>query len=272
MKLKEIFYGLGLKPPIKEYSYDIDTFALPREGTVSYARWRHPKERRKEISQQAIDALRGFLREGESAIDIGAHTGDTTVPLALALGRSGAVFALEPNLYVYKILLANAGLNRKKTNIFPLMFAATPQDGEFEFEYSDSAFCNGGLHDGINSWRHGHFFKLRVTGKNLLHFLKTEFPAELAKVRYIKIDTEGFDRTVARSLKDLLVSNRPFIRSEIYQHSPAEERRGYYRDLRELGYAVHKFESDCQYAGPILAEEDMTRWEHFDVFAVPGAR
>lgn len=269
MKLKEIFYGLGLKPPAKEYSFDIDTFVLPREGPVSYARWQHPKERKKNFSQESIDAIRAFLKPGEAAIDIGAHTGDTALPLALAVGPSGAVFALEPNVHVYKILLANAALNRKKTNIFPLMFAATPEDGEFEFEYSDAGFCNGGLHDGINPWRHGHFFKLKVVGKNLLNFLKTEFPAELAKVRFIKIDTEGFDRTVARSLRDLLVSNRPFIRTEIYQHSPPEERRGYYRDLRDLGYAIHKFESDREYAGAPLSEDDMVKWEHFDVFAIP---
>ena len=269
MKLKEIAYGLGLKPATKEYSFEIDSFVLPSEGNISYARWRHPKERKKQFSQEAIDALRRFLRPGETAIDIGAHTGDTTLPMALAVGPSGAVFALEPNIYAYKILLANAALNRKKTNIFPLMFAATPEDGEFEFEYSDAGFCNGGLHQGISAWRHAHFFKLPVVGKNLLNFLRAEFPAELARVRYIKIDTEGFDRAVANSLKELLVSNRPFIRTEIYQHSSSEDRRGYYQDLRALGYTVYKFNSDRDYSGEQLGEQDMMKWEHFDVFAVP---
>jgi len=269
MKLKEIFYGLGLKPPRKEYSFEIDSFILPREGEVSYARWLHPKERRKQLSQAAVDALRGFLREGDAAIDIGAHTGDTALPVALAVGPKGAVFALEPNIYVFKVLLANAALNRKKTNIFPLMFAATPHDGEFEFEYSDAGFCNGGLHQGISEWQHGHFFKLRVTGRNLLHYLEAEFPQELARVRYIKIDTEGFDPVVAASLKELLLRNRPFIRSEIYQHLPTEDRQKYFQDLRSAGYRIHKFNSLEDYQGIELREEDMSKWEHFDIFAVP---
>jgi FkbM family methyltransferase len=268
MKLKEIFYGIGLKPAAKEYFFEIDTFALPREGPIAYARWQHPKERRKEFSQAAIDAVRQFVRPGDTAIDIGAHTGDTVLPVALAAGPTGGVFALEPNIYAFKILLANAALNRKKTNVFPLMFAATPEDGEFEFEYSDSGFCNGGLHRGISAWRHGHFFKLPVVGKNLVKYLKAEFPEHLKLVRYIKIDTEGFDRIVAGSLKELLVSNRPFIKSEIYQHSPAEDRRAYYRDLRDLGYRVHKFNSDTDYQGQELREEQMMDWEHYDIFAV----
>jgi FkbM family methyltransferase len=37
-------------------------------------------------------------------IDIGTYTGDTTVPMALAVGKGGIVLGLEPNQYVYKIL------------------------------------------------------------------------------------------------------------------------------------------------------------------------
>jgi FkbM family methyltransferase len=271
VKAKEILFGLGLKPGVREYSFEIDTFVLPQEGEVSFARWKHPRERRKEISQEAVDALRKFLKPGESAIDVGAHSGDTALPMALATGRTGAIFALEPNPYLFKVLLANAGLNRKKTNIYPLNFAATPQDGECEFEYSDSGFCNGGLHEGINHWRHCHFFKLRVKCKNLLNFLKAEFPAEMRKIRYIKIDTEGADRQVAGSLRELLVQNRPFIRSEIYEHLPAQPRFEYYDELRELGYRIRKFVSIRDYAGEELRREDMMKWKHFDIFAMPEA-
>jgi len=272
MKLKEVLYGLGFKPALKEYHFDIDSFFLPGDGEIQYARWRHPKERRKEFSPKVIDALRSFLRPGDVAIDIGAHTGDSTLPMALAVGQSGSVFALEPNPYVFKVLLANSALNRKKTNIFPLNFAATPHDGEFEFEYSDSAFCNGGFHKDISRWKHAHFFSLRVIGKNLTAYLSTEFPNQLGRLRYIKIDTEGFDRSVAASLKELLICHRPYIKSEIYKYMPAPERHGYYADLRELGYRVHKFKSEEDYFGVELKLEDMVKWEHFDVFAVPESR
>lgn len=272
MKLKEIFYGMGLQPAAREYGYDLVSCPLPREGEILYAQWRHPKESRKTLTQAAVDAARAFLKAGEVAIDIGAHTGDSALPLALAAGPAGAVFALEPNPWVFKILLANAALNRRKTNIYPLMFAATPQDGQFEFEYSDPGFCNGGLHQQVSRWRHAHFFKLPVAGRHLANYLRREFPEELKRLRLVKIDTEGFDRDVAVSLKEILEQYHPFIRSEIYRHLPEEQRRGYFDDLSALGYRIHKFNSDEDYRGDELTRDDMMRWEHFDIFAVPAER
>jgi len=269
MKLKEIFYGLGFKPGLKEYAFDVESFTLPSEGQIQYAHWRHPKESRKEFSQGAVNAIRRFLREGDVAIDIGAHVGDSTLPIALAVGPKGLVFALEPNRYVFKILQKNSALNPTRANIVPLMFAATPEDGEFEFEYSDSGFCNGGLHKGINRWTHTHFFKLPVAGKNLVNYLKANHPDALNKIRYIKIDTEGFDRAVAGSLRELLELNHPFIKSEIYEHLPADQRRGYHQDLRSLGYRIHKFNHDQDYIGQELGPDDMMKWKHYDIFAVP---
>src|SRR5215212_8498167 len=140
MKLREIFYGLGLKPRPEEYPFAIESFTLPQEGEIQLARWKHPKEAMKSFSQTGVNAIRRFLGEGDVAIDIGAHTGDTALPLALSVGRSGCVFALEPNPYAFKILQANSTLNREKTRIVPLMFAATQEDGEYEFEYSDAGF------------------------------------------------------------------------------------------------------------------------------------
>ncbi|MCX6885689.1 MAG: FkbM family methyltransferase [Verrucomicrobia bacterium] len=269
MKLKEVFYGLGLKPRTREYSYEIESLSLSKDGLVQIASWEHPKARPWNLTQAAVDALRGFLKPGDVAIDIGAHTGDTTVPMALAVGPTGMVFALEPNRYVFKVLLANSALNRKQTNIYPLNFAATPVDGNLEFQYSDPGFCNGGLHEGISSWQHSHFFKLSVVGRNLYDFLQAEFQAELSRIRYIKIDTEGFDRSVATSLRKLLITNRPFLRSEIYKHLSAELRVGYYDELREIGYTIHKFNGPEDYCGQRLGRHDMARWPHFDVFAVP---
>lgn len=277
MKLKEVFYGLGLRPKLREYPFEISSFRLPKDGETYFALWQHPSARRRDrsgggfkLTQPMVDTLRAFLNPGDVAIDIGAHTGDSSIPIALAVGVKGAVFALEPNLYAYKVLLANSALNRTKTNIFPLNIAATPEDGSFEFEYSDPGFCNGGFHSGIDSWKHAHFFKLKVTGRNLPSFLASNFPEEAKRVRYIKIDTEGFDRAVASSLRKVLIQQKPYLKTEMYKHTPESERRGYYRDLRELGYTLYKVESEEEdYRAKPLHEADVMKWSHYDVFAVP---
>src|SRR5579871_1997744 len=127
MKLKEFLYGIKLKPKpaAREYGYTVMDYDFTPEGHVQYAAWDHPKELPKQFDQGYVDVLREFLKPGDFAIDVGAHSGDTTLPMALAVGSSGGVFALEPNPHVYKVLAANAGLNREKARIYPLMFAAT---------------------------------------------------------------------------------------------------------------------------------------------------
>ena len=268
MKLRDVPQALGFGSQPREYPYEIVTFHLPKDGDVRLARWLHPNETPKVVTEESVDALRTFLSAGDVAVDIGAHTGDTTLPMALAVGPQGVVFALEPNPYVFKVLEVNAALNPSNTHIVPLMFAAMPHDGEFEFEYSDSGFCNGGFHEGIGRWRHGHFRTLRVAGRNLSTYLRRHAPNELARIRYVKVDTEGFDRAVVQSLSDLLLEVRPYLRTEIYKHLSSDERTGYYDDLRRLGYRVFKCEDDrCR--GAELGRDDLSRWKHFDMFAIP---
>lgn len=268
MKLKDVPRALGFRRPPREYPADVSDVTLAG-GTIRFARWLHPGESHKTVTQESVDALRGFLREGDVAIDIGAHTGDSTMPVALAVGRTGTVFALEPNPYVFRVLALNATLNPASTHIVPLMFAAMPADGEFEFEYSDEGYCNGGFHQAVSAWTHGHFSKLRVQGRNLMGYLRANAPEALPKVRYIKIDTEGFDRAVAKTLVDLLRDSRPFLKTEIYKHMPAAEREGYFEDLRQLGYRLYKC-GEVEYRGEALRQAaDLSKWRHFDVFAVP---
>jgi FkbM family methyltransferase len=269
VKLRDIPRALGFDAAPREYAHIVDTFVLPDDGAVQFARWLHPGETPKVVTQESVDALRSFLRDGDVAIDIGAHTGDSTVPMALAVGPRGTVFALEPNPYVFKVLAVNAGLNAARTHIVPLMFAAMPEDGEFDFEYSDAGYCNGGFHRGIPRWKHGHFSKLRVSGRNLRAYLRSQAPEALPKLRYVKIDTEGFDRAVVQSIAALIEETRPYLKTEIYKHLPPDQRAGYFDDLRGLGYRLFKYEEGRNCRGQELARGDLSRWKHFDVFAIP---
>lgn len=270
MRLKELFYFLNLKPQPKKYGYKIVQFDLATEGRVDYAQWLHPKESDKHIRQEEVDELRRFVRPGDVVIDVGAHSGDSTIPMALAAGRQGCVFALEPNGFVYPVLQKNAALNEEKTRIVPLDFAATEDDGDFEFEYSDAGFCNGGLHKDISKWRHGHAFKLKVTGKNLERFLMEWYPAEVSNIRYIKTDCEGYDLEVLKSLKALIAKTSPFLKVEVFKHLSEDRRRELYGLLCNLGYRVFKFENEAHYRGALLQAGDLMRWRHYDIFAVPA--
>jgi len=270
VKLKELPYLLGLQPGPKTYAHKLKKFDLPSDGIIEYAQWLHPHETEKEITQQSVNDLRKFLSPGDVAIDIGAHTGDSTVPIALAVGKTGCVFALEPNRYVFPVLKKNAELNAATTNIIPLMFAATPEDAEMEFQYSDSGYCNGGRFEGMSKWLHGHAFKLAVQGKNLQSFLKGMYPQLVPKIRYIKIDTEGYESVVLQSLAGLILECKPFMKVEVYRKLDDPQRRALYRSIAGYGYAIHKIAEDGGYFGEILAEQDLNKWRHFDIFCAPN--
>jgi FkbM family methyltransferase len=269
VKTKELFYFLGFRPAPRTYGFEVVAFDLPREGRVEYARWMHPREVPKTFSQDAVDQLRQFLSPGDVAIDIGAHSGDSAIPMALAVGQAGAVLALEPNPYVFPVLQKNSELNRDKTTIIPLPFAATPKDGEYEFEYGDAGFCNGGLHDGVSRWKHGLAFKLKVAGKNLGEYLAAKHPELLPRLRYIKVDAEGYDLTVLTSLSQLIAQYRPFLRAEVYKWTREPERRRLIEFLTGAGYSLWRVEDEINYCAEPVTADRVMEWNHYDVFAVP---
>jgi FkbM family methyltransferase len=267
VKLRDLARAVWPRRP-REFGWEIESFTLPADGEVRYARWLHPGEARKAAAELNPAPLRAFLRPGDAAIDIGAHTGDSTIPMALAVGVEGVAFALEPNAYVYKVLEVNARLNPSKTRIVPLMFAATPEDGEYDFMYTDDGYCNGGDHRAVSAFLTGRFSRLRVAGRNLVAYLSTIDRAIVDRLRYIKIDTEGFDPVVMASLTPLITAHRPYVKTEIYKHLAADAREAYYDDLRAYGYRLFKC-GELTYRGDELQRADVHRWRHFDVFAVP---
>jgi len=258
--------------PLADYGYEVRKFQLSREGLVEYAQWLHPSDLPKLMTQEAVDAVRRFVSPGDFVIDIGAHSGDTSVPMALAAGQGGCTLALEPNPHVFKVLAANAALNRGKTNIVPRCCAATETDGQFVFHYSDAGFCNGGFRS-QQRWR---FYRrkhaLAIQGRNLLKMLRAEFADWLPKLSYIKVDAEGYDRAILQSLLSILQERRPVIRTEVYRKLLAGERYALFDLLAGTGYRIHRFEGDANPLGEVLQRRDMTREKHFDVLAVPSER
>jgi FkbM family methyltransferase len=175
----------------QDFGYRIDSFQLKEDGLIEYANWLNPLVAPKLITQIEINFFKKIICKGSLVIDIGANTGDLTVPMAIAAGKEGMVLGVDPNTQVYAILQANANLNKEKSNIIPLQVAATPEDGEFYFASSEASFSNGGLVGNETDSIHGKFkLKQKVKGVNLEAYLKNNFPEWLPKISLIKVDTE----------------------------------------------------------------------------------
>ena len=248
MRLTEFFYLLGLKPSARVYGHSTETVHLEKDGEVKFALWRNPRFNGFEILQSEIDELRTFISDGDVAIDIGAHCGDTALPMALACGPNGFVLAFEPNPFVFSILASNAILNPGK--------------------YNGPDFPNGGDKHGSSVWKHGSTYSLPVEGRRIGPMIRARLGEKVSKLRYIKTDIEGHDLSALKSIEDLVDEARPRVKSEVNVHNTPEERRALYRFFAEKGYAVHLVEQSTLF-GRKLAENDMASIRHFDIFAVP---
>lgn len=193
--------------------------------------------------------------------------------ITLAVGKEGAVLALEPNRYVFKVLQKNAQLNPKLTNIIPLCAAATKEAGEFEFNYSDASFSNGGFLSQIEKKRHGHAYKLKVKGVNLQDLLYEQYANLLPKLEMIKIDAEGYDKEILKTIPSILEQFHPNILAECYKRLNQSERYELFDVIHAYGYQLFRLTDIAGTGNRIrIGRENMNDEKHFEILAMHPSR
>lgn len=143
------------------------------------------------------------------AIDVGAHTGRHTVPLAACVGKEGIVMAFEPVPTLRHELQANclaAGL----INVEVLPFALSNSEGIAEFSFVPNLPEEGGLkerkqYNAVPS----SIEKFEVAVKLLDHLV-----SDNVDVRFIKIDVEGAELDVLRGAAGVIERHRPVVAFE----------------------------------------------------------
>jgi hypothetical protein len=79
-----------------------------------------------------------------------------------------------------------------------------------------------------------------VHGVVLEDWLAKNISAErLANLRFIKIDTEGYDRFIVKSIAGILKKYRPILQVELYPALTDQERIDFYQTLRQIGYVPY---------------------------------
>ena len=87
--------------------------------------------------------LRQELKQGMTAIDIGANIGYVTLIMAELVGPSGKVYAFEPNPNSFRVLVKNIQANGYTDFVFPYQIGISNTNGVLKFYVSDKWNLSG---------------------------------------------------------------------------------------------------------------------------------
>lgn len=269
---KESFRRKKARRFTQEYPSKINSFDLEEEGKIDFANWDNPPNNPIVISQNMVNFFKQFIKKGDLVIDIGANIGDTTVPMALAAGSSGITLGFDSNPYVYKILEINASLNKEKQNIVPLPYAITVKEEEFYYVSSEASFANGGITQTKDSSHGKFYYPDKIKGINLKVFLEQKYSDKITNLSFIKIDTEGYDKEIIKSISDLISDYKPTIVAESFGKSSDEEKIELYDLIQQAGYEIFYFD-DFNINAKIIKlknRNEITNWKKtINIYAVP---
>lgn len=206
-----------LKQNKKHFESSLTNYSTPSEKyNFKYYKWKHPYQGDWEsiaiFTDNILDYLKSIIPSNSVVIDIGAQAGLMSVAYAQFANK---VISFEPNPATFEVLEKNSTIYN---NIIPYNLACSTKDDILSFHYSDEGFCNGGFATncvkGIGVT--GHNIPMDVYAINLNEFLEKYHKEDINNISLIKIDAEGHDKDIIKTLYPLLKSVRPLIITEMY--------------------------------------------------------
>jgi len=182
-----------------------------------------------------LAAMRRLVGAGDHVVDVGAHEGFVSLFLASIVGRTGRVYSFEPNPENLVFLLQNQKLNPSaRIEVHPSAVGMAKGTSRMYWHAGAGAMAS------LVPFEHLKGCESRVETETLDDALQHREQA----IRFIKIDTEGYELEVVSGAVALIEKDRPVICFEVNLSLWA------YRDrsLRELfrlftdrGYGLYRF-------------------------------
>lgn len=230
----------ALKHNRHHYESVLSKYTTPsNKYNIEYYKWNHPYQGNweyKEIFDDTIlDYLQTLISPQSIVIDIGAQIGLMSVGFSLFAEK---VISFEPNPAAYEVLENNSKVNK---NIIPYNLACSNVEEVLQFHYSDNGLCNGGYALGCEAGVGvtGHKIPIDVYAVNIVDFLKTYHSDDIKNISLIKIDAEGHDKEILKTLKSLFNDIHPIIITEMYAGLRPTEITDLIDTLHNLSYDIY---------------------------------
>lgn len=153
-----------------------------------------------EYSEHEVKLFRRLCREGGIVVEIGANIGTHTIALSEIVGKTGRVYAYEPQRIVFQTLCANIALNSLE-NVECYQTAISDEDG-FLF-LPDIRYDVAGNFGGIEVERFDDGHKVPVSRLDDL--------LDVPRLDFMKIDVEGMEQKVLSGAQSLVKKHQPIL-------------------------------------------------------------
>ncbi len=154
-----------------------------------------------------------LLSKGDVVVDVGANGADWTTFLSRAVGPSGTVFAFEADPYYAKsTLLAIKLLRLRNVKFFSFGLSETNGFASLRIVDSSGIRMSGETHvDPTATAENQQNCKIELRA---LSSMVDDFP-DLKRMRFMKLDVEGFEFFVLKGAHQLLRESRPSVVLEV---------------------------------------------------------
>jgi FkbM family methyltransferase len=147
------------------------------------------------------------VRRGDVCVDVGANIGVHTLTMSKACGDSGKVYAFEPQRSVCALLRQNT-LSCSNVEIFEKIVAS----------HIGLAEMQAGLKGNIGATAVKTVAAAGGSGTAMIETTTLDSAlgaADVSRVRFIKIDVQGYEERVLRGAAQLIETARPFMLVEV---------------------------------------------------------
>lgn len=174
--------------------------------------------------------IKSKVNEGDTVVDIGSNIGFYTKLFSKIVGKDGKVYSFEPDIKNFKILKSN---KFSYNNVKLFNIALGSKNGSINLFESKDRNTDHQTYD-IGDRRSAR--KIRCAKGDYL--LRKEL-----EIRFIKIDTQGYDYYVLEGMKNLLSSSRNiFVVGEMWPYGLYKSGilpSRYLKFLKDMGFKVN---------------------------------
>lgn len=183
---------------------------------------------------ECTEIFKEELKEGMHVVDIGANRGYYTLIEAKEVGKSGKVYAVEPEPINFEFLKKNIKLNSYDDRVELHNLAIGDKTGEVAFEITEKSNLHKVALD-AQSKNDSHIKVKMTTLDNLLGN---------KRVDYVRMDVEGYEWNILKGMEKMLSKNDNL---KIFIEVHPELIKGYQGHVKEIINTFIKFDFNLDY-------------------------